>query len=1260
MNKRSRKSLRKRKGAGTALVLTLFFILLISALVVALLISMRLDRTNTQGYYQSARVQELANGALEEILSDLKSEIDAGSRAGSVFATDDKQIYVPQSNLSAQPARIGFNVGTNGDYSIDIDPNKLPPSLVRVSRAAVDTNTVFPSTIYDHSKLPPQRASAVSTTNYSANGRTISPKRWNTSYLLSGSATPPTRFLTNAPDWIYVTRGGSRIVTDTEVPALKANASLDDTNNIVGRYAFIVYDAGGLIDINCAGFPSSLAATNNTNGLAAIRGKSSLLYAALTSLPGLTNKVTEIDNLVAWKNKGSIAAASNSFLNATTNWNKNGFLYVTNGDNPILSRKDLIAYVTNKIGNTQALPYLGTFSRNLSAPSVRPARPAGVAVSSTYDYDYNADQSSAINRDLANVRFSGSKTITHYDDDYNTETYTVKAGDPLLQSRFSLAKLKWLDLNWKDDDIPPGPTGAQAQAIKACFGLVWDYAGGAQNTTANGGNKCWNYVGSTGNLSNPPGAIKTLAEVAAEGREPNFFELLKAAILTGSLGKGPGPAAFLNATTRVSSSGKDFGYYYKHYIETNKFGTAGMYSETLGVPAVPAPARIPDMQIIRIGANIIDQYDADGYPTPIYFRFADVVGGGVDRDPARGAQSLPVFGPVTMAYGTENLPVLASIRQFVASPNRTAGTPATGTDLAVDNLGGWRQPFLWNVHQPPTKDFAAKDRPSKFEIRAFGTAQTYWEKNPMNAVKGYNTGLSPLVQYDLMDNSLNVNPVGSITFELLDSTTASKFCFHEMPFPLVNGQLPNVTADSPFPGNKGDNKLPFYDETIASITPYSPNAIRNHFVAFSTGVTSPIDSGAGTDYRPFYVEDGSSLSVAGRPDFLSNTYILGWKDSAGGFHPYSFLTGAFTWVTMKHDSADLRVGSANFDHPGAFTDLWILPDPRTERFSMGRCIDAGFGNTINVFWQNGASWPPVGRPMAAGFSGIGVPWQTYGYDWADTMINKESADPYTCFYSDVDGVVRPGDGLYSTPGTGDGVMTFISAGSSSTPVGDNTSHKHGRRPIILDRPFNSVAELGYVFRDQPYKTLDFFSDRSADLALLDLFCLNDTTTVSSNRLLPIASGRINLNAASAPVISALLRGGAKKEADGNYNISAESAAIGSGVAKKILQATTFTPFGGYRELAPALVEVMRAATTSAGDKANKAYLEAPIRALSDTTDFRTWNLMIDLIAQSGQLVPNANKLSDFTVQGEYRVWLHVAIDRYTGEVIARQIEPVYE
>jgi hypothetical protein len=67
-----------------------------------------------------------------------------------------------------------------------------------------------------------------------------------------------------------------------------------------------------------------------------------------------------------------------------------------------------------------------------------------------------------------------------------------------------------------------------------------------------------------------------------------------------------------------------------------------------------------------------------------------------------------------------------------------------------------------------------------------------------------------------------------------------------------------------------------------------------------------------------------------------------------------------------------------------------------------------------------------------------------------------------------------------------------------------------------------------------------------------------------------------------------------------------------------------------------------------------------MRAFSDAVQTRTWNLLIDLIAQSGRYPPNANGLAGFNVEGEVHYWVHVAIDRFTGQVIDKQIAVVKE
>ncbi len=50
--------------------------------------------------------------------------------------------------------------------------------------------------------------------------------------------------------------------------------------------------------------------------------------------------------------------------------------------------------------------------------------------------------------------------------------------------------------------------------------------------------------------------------------------------------------------------------------------------------------------------------------------------------------------------------------------------------------------------------------------------------------------------------------------------------------------------------------------------------------------------------------------------------------------------------------------------------------------------------------------------------------------------------------------------------------------------------------------------------------------------------------------------------------------------------------------------------------------------------------------------------MIDVIAQGGRYPRGVSDLKDFVVEGEQRIWVHVSIDRLTGNVIDQSVEVV--
>jgi hypothetical protein len=83
-------------------------------------------------------------------------------------------------------------------------------------------------------------------------------------------------------------------------------------------------------------------------------------------------------------------------------------------------------------------------------------------------------------------------------------------------------------------------------------------------------------------------------------------------------------------------------------------------------------------------------------------------------------------------------------------------------------------------------------------------------------------------------------------------------------------------------------------------------------------------------------------------------------------------------------------------------------------------------------------------------------------------------------------------------------------------------------------------------------------------------------------------------------------------------------------------------------------------STGLGPSVSKTERESIARALGEVGQTRTWNLMLDVIAQTGRYAPGETDLKKFIVEGEQRYWVHVAIDRFTGQVIDKQIEVVNE
>src|SRR5256886_12061992 len=609
-----RKSISSRERAA-ALIIVLAFVVLLTGLAIAYFSRTTSDRPVAHSSFNQAEVDQLAASAMENIIGDLRQEIVNGSTPTSV---NGATIYLPTSAANMIPQRSGNAAGA--------------PNLIR--RSVSPDNIAVPGL--------PSRASAVnSTTDPSANGRSVTSTRWNSHYLIpkkntgTADSIPIDAFSAATPDWVFVINNqGATVITSP-------------SSSVIGRYAYAVYDEGGLLDMNVAGYPSGTTVTQSGR-------KGSVAFADLRALGGYPffnpngSGVYQVDKLVGWRNYATTiqsATTNNNFpdtaptakafarnLQATgipvTNYynyvvgNSNGFLSPSptiapndRTDQAFLTRQELIAFQKtlntnngNPIANTSqfdqnALQYLGTFSRETNSPSFSPTTPAG----STIDYATLASSATAVNPSFLLRRVTNS--FTRFDGT------TANVGDPLVNTRFPLSRLAWITYKGPSASrtFPP-----QSPALPATdpnydmWSLLWTY--GVPQTFLQAGTTaniqtCFGltYVSVGGLWTYSHGAtnrILRLDEVAAAGREPDFFELLQAAILSGSLGQNTGGGV-----------------------------TGGSVFPDIHMSSTMH-------HILTIGASIIDQADPDSVPTRIQF------------SPS---------GTVWTAYGVENLPYITQL-----------------------------------------------------------------------------------------------------------------------------------------------------------------------------------------------------------------------------------------------------------------------------------------------------------------------------------------------------------------------------------------------------------------------------------------------------------------------------------------------------------------------------------------------------------------------------------------------------------------------
>ncbi|SDU27586.1 hypothetical protein SAMN05444156_3006 [Verrucomicrobium sp. GAS474] len=717
---------------GVALVVVLSFMALLVGVVLAFFSISQLQRQVSKSSSSQTSAEILADGAVNRIIGDLKSEIVAGSKTLSPSA-GTAILYLPSKAANAIPA-----LAVPGYTSATIVGSGLE-NVVKVSKSGLSFYSGGAS-----------RAIAASTTNAARNGHALSLSAWNKPLLMakatSGSSTDFTPKNFTAPDWILVDRSGSNPTAWNS--DLIRTSSAADTAAVVGRYAYVVYNEGGLLDANVAGYPSVV--TNQPTTGYGIKNqvdlKSSLAYADLTQT-GLNQK--QIDQLAAWRNSGTLLSSgsgpSSFALTASSavytnffvwaNRNGSGFLNASpvgtapagTTDHVFVSRQQLLNFATqiakvggNSLSATQnALRYLGTFSRGVSQPSYIPptsnpvlstsAPTVALSAVSGGNTGYGLDKS--INPIFPQVAASGTFT--------RNDGSTASVGDALVKKRFALDRLVWItyagpiaddngNLNPASDSgittmiatleetYGFAPTflkqGGPAN-IKKYFGLEWKV------DPADSQHKWfYDYHNTTGSpTAGSKRSIQLLKDIAALGsqaRDPDFFELIKATVSAGSKAK-----VAANPTLAKARNGTSY-QYDPLYVQSQLDGSL-------------------DYAILQIGANIIAQATLDAYPPRIVFDDSGSVSGDVATE-FRGVKNLPYL--YRFHYGMLKMRMESPDANKITSNGSTAVNYAVATSISGNTVSDtgvvalMMIPDVWNPHDVNTSP--GYPSPADFRVTA--------------------------------------------------------------------------------------------------------------------------------------------------------------------------------------------------------------------------------------------------------------------------------------------------------------------------------------------------------------------------------------------------------------------------------------------------------------------------------------------------------------------------------------------------------------
>jgi hypothetical protein len=1440
-----------RKGA--ALIVVLGMLVLLMGLIVAFLASSGINRSTSASSASLTAVELMTSVAVNSVVGELQVEIQDPTRSTPYEAPNGGQtLYLPTEPEYAVP-----EIELGGLTAADLVGSGME-NLIKVSI---------------NGGLAP-------TDERSRNGRNITPERWNKPLLMERAASdgsddsPPAEF--PVPEWILVARDGSRPATITEA---RYDQDASNSTSVIGRYAYVVYNQGGLLDANVAGLPTSADdAISGTNIDDPLKYKVSAGYADLT-IDEIGLSQNEIDAWIEeWRNEGTLAATNPEEEYFRLNLqNESGFLSATNNsgsttefDRMFISRQQLITFFENNLdavdGNRSkaildALQYFTTFSRSQGQPTFYQMQGAeqndtggnplpnyhadapkvasyDVATADGDDYEvpsefvdgggnnrvpvgnsaYDNTSSSpgptdhVINPIFPAITMTGSGT--------RIDGTTFEPGDPLMKKRFPLDRLVWLTYKgpsanlYADDSNDPviveliaeGITAEYLQQgtaanIEKAFGLRWVGPNGNSTDYRIGGHWVYDIHGLTTG-SNPinllydpdPPTTSPPPDVVSQDREPDFFEILKATVDVGAIGRAH----------RTFGAGG-----------TNNNAGLGFFDEMRRQAFI-------NHQIIQIGANMIDQVHAENFPTQIVI---------YDPDPEddAGGRNRSFWGVVDLPYlyGWRKCAVMTHLPnpvndywvQFPKEPthpktypehgnNRGDAYPDTLARCDVNDHSGahlaFMVPFLWNPHgvQSTTTNglTAAQMRsqqlaPTNFricvtttnfpEMKVYANSGSLYVPTRGTRLKefkpgtggGWDTNVDWDGPYDInpddadvienvhtqwedpTDIAINVDE-GIIDF-LETNSTALLFDFNyddtelfRNPVPLLRDNIPGVNLRV-----TSDNQLASVDMgDIAASIDYS-NGIEEvatgdrffGFYMFRIPATMARAYGNGNpdpdislirytaiDFHPpvtksytfslEYQPPGRSdwvpykqlttpIALRNFGDTIGIPYYMApdassvnYGDGTYGVRIFYQITGLLKrWQNANHDDPHNAGRRGNYSG-----DYRFFTDPRTERWGAGFEVWGPYLSDASGNPDENGWFTPTLRPGTEIKTSLHFQHNAKNQYFEDTddlndalsggvysvspfIFNHEEFDAQSSKRAwgreqfahfehyipmkDPDGVARRTVGSYVPKDDSNHLLATSTVGMPMATAGADASTSNPdrfNRPIILRRPFRSVAELSYTFTDTPWRQVDFSTPESGYAGLLDVFCIGEDQRTDS-----LEAGKVDLNTRQMPVLKALLMGGYRDDrADSNqYEIDEPEAET---IAQNLIDWTTsadsdkgplwnlahlvgrFDPDADLDTPVPDRVRFdgfsSAISTPSATDPGTiiPRLREAPIRVLNQTGQVGTWNLLVDIVVQTGKYPPSAGDLNDFFIEAEKRVWLHLAIDRASGDLIDYEIEVVTE